>query len=586
MSELDQNIPDDRWRKAFEEAAETPPPRVWDAIERRLDEDEGPKILPLWGAGLASSRPFIWVAGLAAAVALLLVGWWAQPTPSPVVQVASNQPTKQVDQRSAAVSSKLVNPITSAQLQKPVTLVSATVPKSTATSCWPSRKGLPKRPLPSAQEQLSEAVAQSQSPARNIEVQALVEPVSVPADSTSLSRADTRLSEQSNPALSAATLPPTPAEPVIHEQPAQLAQRAIGVSSFRNDVAKNSKITLAANPSTVTTVTNTQLPAPGLPATPTLPAATALTPSFEPVATSSLRLREPRSIQRIVWFHPDEPATEEVAAAQPKRATRAVWASVSMMPSAFNPSVAVRSAQSSYGSATSLSNAASSQPSVRSQANISVAYQAAAGVQLSERWSVESGVGYLAGRSTVESPVQASVVSLQATPSNGSIQSTNLYLDALRGSIANAKVATNAMATLDYAGTNNNRYAVQNNYNPQTRQSLTNNYQFVQVPVQVGYQLRPRKRLGLALLGGLLSNIFVRNTVGDELVITSKDGIYRPVSWAASVGARFRYRPSRQWSASLAGLYQPSLSFGTKPASAVQTRPTSTGMSFGIDYHF
>jgi hypothetical protein len=131
-----------------------------------------------------------------------------------------------------------------------------------------------------------------------------------------------------------------------------------------------------------------------------------------------------------------------------------------------------------------------------------------------------------------------------------------------------------------------NRNTVQNTYSLQTRQSLTNDYQFVQVPVQVGYQLRPRKRLGLALVGGFLSNIFVRNTVGNELIITNKDGVYRPVSWAATLGARVRYRPSRQWSASLAGVYQPSLGFGTRPQSAVQSQPTSTGMSFGINYHF
>ena len=49
MDELEKNLPDDFWRKAFEEAAETPPPRVWNTIERRLDESDGPKVLPLWG---------------------------------------------------------------------------------------------------------------------------------------------------------------------------------------------------------------------------------------------------------------------------------------------------------------------------------------------------------------------------------------------------------------------------------------------------------------------------------------------------------------------------------------------------------
>ena len=585
MSELDQNIPDDRWRKAFEDAAETPPSRVWDAIERRLDEDEGTKILPLWGAGLASSRPFIWGSGLAAAVALLLVGWWALQPVVPEKPVAVNQPSKQAEQRNVAVLSQPRALVASEPAQKQAEHV-IRAHRSTATNCWPSRKGLPKLPLPSAEQQLSESVAQNQpsASARNNPVQAPVEPVSAAA-SQLLSRPDTRLSVQPATALAVATPTPVPTAPVTHEQPAQLTQQVVAVSSLRSDVAKNSKITLAANPGSATSIANPQLPAIGLPATPILPTATPSALSFEPVATSGLRLREPRPIQRIVWFRPNEPVLDELVAVQPKRSVRAVWASVSMMPGAFNPSVAVRSSQSSYASATSLSNAATSLPSVRSQANFSVAYQAGAGIQLSERWSVESGVGYLAGHSTVESPVQASVASLQAAKPGTSPQSNNLYVDALRGSVVTTSSTANAIASFDYAGANS-RYSVQNNYNPQTRQSLTNNYQFVQVPVQVGYQLRPRKRLGLALLGGFLSNVFVRNTVDDNLVITSKDGVYRPVSWAASIGARFRYRPSRQWSASLAGLYQPSLGFGTRPESAVQTRPTSTGVSFGIDYHF
>ena len=40
------------WRQTFDEAAEAPPSRVWDAIERQLDESNSTKIIPLWGTGL------------------------------------------------------------------------------------------------------------------------------------------------------------------------------------------------------------------------------------------------------------------------------------------------------------------------------------------------------------------------------------------------------------------------------------------------------------------------------------------------------------------------------------------------------
>ena len=348
---------------------------------------------------------------------------------------------------------------------------------------------------------------------------------------------------------------------------------------------KNSETVTATPGNTLTSAGKS-----GLPVVTLTPAATGQALSFELLNTSALRLRGPGSIQRIVWLSPAEP-TESVAV-RPSGKKREVWASVSLMPGAFNPSVAVRSAQPSFTKANTntLNNTNPTQPSVNSRANFSMAYQAGAGVQLNEHWSVESGVGYLAGRSTVESPVQTSVANFQSTgiaPSAYSGQNSNLYVDALRSRAFNPSAAAdNSIAgfsgAMDYS-----RYSTQNNsYNPQTRQSLSNDYQFVQVPVQVSYQLRPRKRLGLALLGGFLSNIFVRNTVGNELVISAKDGVYRPVSWAATMGARFRYRPSRQWSASLAGVYQPSLGLSTRPESAVQSRPTLTGLSFGIDYHF
>ena len=303
--------------------------------------------------------------------------------------------------------------------------------------------------------------------------------------------------------------------------------------------------------------------------------------SVEQLQTLAPRLREPASIQRIVWFRPAESTTFPTAV-QPKGKTREVWASLGLMPGAFDPSVTVRPAQTSFTHADALSNSKISQSSVSSRANVSVAYQAGVGIQLTEHWSVESGVGYLAGRSTVDSPVQASVLNIQLASADRAGQEGNQYVDALRRSLSGAPSITNR----SIASFTNNVYGLQANYNPQTRQSLPNNYQFVQVPVQVGYQLRPRKRLSLALLGGFLSNIFVRNSVGDNVVITAKDGVYRSVSWAANVGARFRYRPSRQWSASLAGVYQPSLGLGTRPESFVETQPTSAGMSFGIDYHF
>ncbi|MBC3783634.1 hypothetical protein [Spirosoma utsteinense] len=547
MSEFEQNIPDDFWRKAFEEAAETPPLRVWDAVERRLDESESTKILPLWGAGMVASRSVVWGSGLAAAIALLLVGWW-------VLQPASTEKAMPLAQHTAPDQANRV--ASASPKEAPVTSLRKPMDSQPPVAGRPAPGTLAFTP-----KNRSATASHTVQPTRQRPYDAPVASVQTTA----------RPDDFEDSRIGAATKP-------VDEQPTANRQ------SGRVALQKPAPSAEVPSSNRVTFVSETQTPATVQQAT--MVSESAL--SFDPLHKRELRLRAPAVIQRIVWFRPWEPATQPDAV-QPKRETREVWASVSMMPGAFDPSVGIQTAQTSFSRVNTLSNSSASQSTVNSRANFSVAYQAGAGLQLTERWSVESGVGYLAGRSTVDSPVQALAFGIQssgilpATAGKGS----NLYVDALRINVVNnaSAAGNNLVANFDNSGASN-RYSLQNSYNPQERQSLSNNYQFVQVPVQVGYQLRPRKRLGLALIGGFLSNIFVRNTVGDELVITSKDGVYRPVSWAATMGARFRYRPSRQWSASLAGVYQPSLGLGTRPESTVQSRPTSTGMSFGIDYHF
>lgn len=550
MNEDNQNLPDDFWRKAFDEAAETPPARVWDAVERRLDESQGPRILPLWGTGLASSRPVMWGAGLAAALALLLVGWWVIRTGVPDDSVARTEPATRPGR----------------------VVVAPKVPSPAVTNPTVADERRPVSPAPVD----AEAVA------------SIDKPVTKPANETD---SEVAVIEQPMAAQNRSVDSPVArTEPKLtlkHTEAAVLSDTTLSaVAPARAFVpddltsVKQPTVSIAAETS-VRSISNGYSPEPT-----TQLAVTKLT-------SRPLRLREPAPIQRIVWVAPAELTTGVTAptVAQSNRESKKFWASASLMPGAFTPSVMVRSAPLPVvASNVSAQNVGTvSQPSVDSRADLSVAYQAGAGVQLTDRWSIESGVGYLVGRSTVYSPTLASAAIKQA---NVAVQTEstadNLYADALRNSVGTVNTPSrnqafsNTNALADYSFLR----LLGSNYSNQTRQTLSNDYRYVQVPVQIGYQLRPRKRLSLALLGGLLTNIFVRNSVGDDLVVTSRDGVYRPLSWAATMGARFRYRPSRRWSASLVGIYQPSLGLGTRPSSDVTSRPTSTGVSFGVDYHF
>ncbi len=528
MDELEKNLPDDFWRKAFDEAAETPPPRVWAIIERRLDESDGPKILPLWGAVLASSRPLVmWGTGLAATVALLLVGWWVVNTQSGTQSVAQ---TQRVNQTQRVATSK--------------GLPAEATPAAVSTDKANNRQA---DAIVSIERALSKSVRLVGSAAQSLS----------PKSAERVAQSTTKLIGPIN----SVEIQPEPAL-------ASIALRTTTAFEFNSSVSRGSIVSYAANGRSSAAASKQLINS---------------LAAYNKLEGKPFRLRRPGMIQRIVWIRPAElEMTPEVNKSRQK--TREMWASVSMMPGSFNPLVSVQSVQPA--STALVSAATSSQSAVNSRANFSVAYQAGAGVQLTEHWSVESGIGYLSGHSMVETPGQQALASGQMDIlANRNAGNSNLYVDALRTS----SQATTVAASVPQAGYSNvvaNTLQAQSVYDSRNLQTVSNNYQYVQVPVQVGYQFRPRKRLSMAVLGGLLTNIFVRNTVGDALVVTGKDGVYRPVSLAATMGARFRYRPSRRWSASLAGVYQPSLEAGTKADSQVQSHPTSAGMSFGVDYHF
>ena len=509
----EQNMPDEVWRRAFDGADETPPPRVWNAIERQLDEPGSGRIVPLWGRGL--SRPVVWRTGLAAAVALLVVGFWLVRTePAAQPAVARVQPAE-------AIPSVLTQPEGAGAPNDAVAnLASAPEAKSATTD------------LVAASQLKTTPTALGLTADRSFETQ----------------RGDV-IPYGAAPQL-AIPLPNALAAPLTNSVATLLTSKVPGSSSPK--------------PNGFAFAGPTQL------------------------AGRGIRLYDTRPLQRMVWFGTAE--TDQVT--QPvEEATRVAakrkWASVSVMPGVFNPGVSVAIPAYALTNAPKAGNGSV----VNSRGSVAVSVQATAGVQLTDRWSLESGVGYLVGRSTVESPGAQPVYNFAQS---GYVASTafaataapdNLYTDILRSQRNTTAVRnTSTAVSNDLLISNTNRFTNLSSYG--NRQTVSNDYTYVQVPVQVGYELRPRKRLTLALLGGIITNIFVKNTVDDALVVKPSDGIYEPVALVASMGARFRYRSSERWSASVAGVYQPAITPGTRPDSPVQTQPTTAGVTVGVDYHF
>lgn len=560
MSQFEQHTPGKRpdepsealWRKAFEEASEMPPSRVWDAIERRLDEEDERGIIPLWGAvagagssagasGLAVVRPWVrWSAAAAAAVVALTIGWWSLQTPVTKPEaIASLRPSANQLSSKSKPGERTNKQFDNASL--PTDRTASLAKNAAADQSFSTDKTA--NPLLAnklaRQPQVAMAKAKSGPEYR-------IEKGDVLADLAAEKTMQTITDRPKGSELAVNADRGNGNGPVaLMAQPGMAASGQVAVSE--GSVAPEAVAVL----------------------------------SIEPLTSRPMRVSM-YGTQRMVWFRPAlEPI--EIQTNQPVD-KRQLWASASVMPSSFNPAVSLQSAAPaglSFANSATKNNSVSARQVINSQANLSVAYQLATGMELGKHWTLETGVGYLEANSTVTSPTQTILAALPSAMAS-ELRTSNLYADVLRNtasSVSNDKYTQASPGTGSFVSNSNL-------YDNNRSQKLSNNYQFVQIPVQVGYQLRPRKRLGVAMLGGLLTNWFMRNKVDESVTITSSDGIYRTVTLAATTGLRFRYRPTQRWSASLAGVYQHALQNGTRATIDVQTRPQTVGMSMGVDYHF
>lgn len=529
MNTDNQPTPDDAfrdaWQQAFDEAAETPPPRVWNAIERQLDAGDRVRVVPLW----TQARP--WLTGIAATVALLLTGWWAmrQGTGTPTTQplsartlpsaVKTQVPTQNSDRLASGLATTIprIRSGMSSENRHPSRRMAEPVRPNTPTGLL-----IAKAEPVTTQTELAASTELQQTKASGISRLTAVRPMTAPGNRMEVAH---RLTF--NMVITT--------ESVVFSEPA--------LNSLAPSYA------LAPDGDERSTMLIRKLPG-------------------KPFRNHAL------AIQRVVWFRNDDPLISEPEQSKPE--TRKTWASLSVMPSVFDPATAVRSAFSSAVASNAYSLAAgssTSSPAFSSQSGGAITVQAAIGKQLTDRWSVEAGVGYLQARSTVISPVQAPVYA--GAP-------RTLY-----EAVVGGRSSVMSPVLYDPSVSQDKGYVIPPSpYSSGRQEQVRNDYTYVQMPVQVGYQLRPRRRLGLSLLGGLLTNWFVRNNVGDALVVKPGDGVFRPLTVAGTAGARFRYRSSRRWSASLAGVYQQSLQSGTLSDVNLTTRPQTIGVSVGMDYHF
>lgn len=257
----------------------------------------------------------------------------------------------------------------------------------------------------------------------------------------------------------------------------------------------------------------------------------------------------------------------------PKRSRgRELWAGLGIMPASFNPRVNVTSSPAAFTNANASRQALASS----SKPQLSYALQMQGGKKLSKRWSVETGVSYLQGNSTFESDGYV----LNSFTS----RSANVLEDAL---LSNSGFYTNTIQSSPGMTTSFDKNA---GSFIDLDQRTSNNYRYVQVPVQAGYTLNPDGKMNYTVLAGVVSNLFLQNEVqsaqGYSFKNTANDGLYHTLNWSAATGVRINYRLAGHWNASLTGSYQKAIDSILRDNSTLDSRPQLYGVAWGVQYFF
>lgn len=493
---------EDQWKKALNEASETPPPSVWAGIEARLDKEEV-KVVPLWW-----QSPKMWYAA-ASMAALMLVGgglWYLGVHDEQAGMAAKTQEAPAATHAPAFDSARVADAGNASQ--SPSNGISATqsgnvdAARSASGANGPEENGI---------SSTSRIASSSRGPVR------------APRVIGSNSIADA-------PSVAAALKVEAgqPAAPAVTEVPNALAAAA--------KVTRNETAAASADEAV----------------------------SAEMLASLPYNDLDVYVQKRHVFFRPEVAAEEPVVEVKkPKE----YYAGIGVMPASFNPDVQLKEAPMAF-SAQSVSQRRAVSGS--SEARASYAVQTQGGVRLSKHWSVETGVSYLRGNSAYE----------------GGGYMLNAYNSAA------ANVLENALAGVPSASPSFDKSADFNGgaLYIDVAKKVSNNYQYLQLPVQAGFTLNPDKKFSYSLLGGMMANFFLVNELesatGEIIRTTASDEIYRGMNWAATTGLRLNYKLSGNWAANLTGSYQKAVSSGFRANQSLDSHPYLYGVSWSVRYSF
>ncbi|MBC7921192.1 MAG: hypothetical protein H7Z75_08875 [Ferruginibacter sp.] len=587
MNQSDQDKPgsEEEWRRALEGAELGPSDRVWAGLDHHLA-----------GKARQRQRRLAYV-GMAASL-LICLGWgvgWYQARPES--RLAAARPTGSEEaQRSARRPEAVANrkhptnvPVGDARLNSERKAVFQTESPQ-ATNPRPAPDGTAGPTPPAAGQSPSTLLSDSQAPVTD---QKRSTPTSEPNRLSRTRPASPNVGQLPNPRESPFThgKPTRPLNAAVERSrqlPGKLAgARWLGVSADGNRPAYPAMSPLVAV------------------LRPSLPTGLATGTS----AVSDRRLRSQPTVERTFA----SPLEIEPA---PKKSS--LWVSTVFATTYFDPNV--RAFYPQINSASGVANFASFNASNTSrsvnkiregenlgQPGLSYAVGLHAGADLSKRWTLEGGVEYLYNNSQLrtgaykENLVTNTKYPLITDLLSGHENSALQAAADVRSDAENYVFSTPPVVSLNATS---NTVAFQNDY------------QYLGLPLRLGYQINRHQKLRFVGLGGVSADLFLRNVHGSveeskfpmstfsslspptpllmdnagerkpTVITAGKNSTYRSLSVSALLGLGIHYHYSRHFSLMLEPTYRTALYSTTKTTSNVRTLPSNLGIGTGLKYHF
>lgn len=210
-----------------------------------------------------------------------------------------------------------------------------------------------------------------------------------------------------------------------------------------------------------------------------------------------------------------------------------------------------------------------SQPQNNVKSGLAINSGLAFGYKVARNWHVESGVRYLRGNSTLET----NTYSFQ----------NNGYVNTFLGNY----LMQNSAQNNNYSMTNKSNTVVSD------ASQFGNRYEYLMIPMQMGYEIELTKRLDLNLLAGFSTDIFLQNSIFTDKglvkgknTINSDSKIYKPVNFSGLGGVRASYMLNRHWQANIGTSYQRALFSGMTSSVNINMQLQMFGVNYGFNYRF